>query len=635
MNTQRAQIFSILLLLAIILSLGVYGDLKLWHGKLKQIEQIGSIPVSQNGIVTPTPTAQNKDSIRKAIILPNNYWPNNTEEVILLSTGITTLLLDSPSEDYLLSIQKRYPALEVTSRQDKLTDNLCEIFGQAVNSESASAASLHISDGLLYTCSGSIKSREIFKTNCDIKSQKCQSDYLIATNRGDYYYNTLNPFLAYYGVALPSVSNPYGTFVFDWSSTLLDNSLLSQAAYSIEVLDEKGARIFASGKLATSQKGDYFQPTVPLASQQLTLILRIWPKIGSTVFSTFFESRVQFNSDLPTENAVSYNGSPNIPEEMSWIPDWGMTPALTSIKANPKKYRTLSPVWFTPKANGSLNVEPTLNNRVLLDLVQRNNITLIPTISLFDADILSSILNKYMNTHIKEIVSVVIKNGYDGIDLDYESTYASDKDELLQFLSKLADELHKNNKKLVFTALPKIDDRKIYSFLPQTHEAQDWKAIGAIVDEFRIMAYDFTGQGSKQPGPLSPYGWNETLIRYALSQMPAEKVVLALPLYAHGWPKPKSKNLAGTNNDQSLFSGEQKNTISPQHDNIAYIKSHSTYYRETYDSTIKEVRAEFKYNGVERVMYYLNKQSIDNRLKLAQKYGIKGICYWRIGGEKL
>ncbi|MFZ6022619.1 MAG: glycosyl hydrolase family 18 protein [Patescibacteria group bacterium] len=635
MNIKRAQIFGTMLLFTTLLLLGIYSDVQLWHNNTKRIEQIGSIPVAQNGLIAPTPTPQNRVSDKKAVILPNNYWPNDTEEKIMLSASVTTLLLDSPSDDYLHSIQNKYPTLEVASYQGDHADNLCEILTPAVLPESANSPSIIISDGLLTACESDKKSREIFKANCDINKQQCQNDYLIATTRGDYYYNSLNPFLAYYGAALPSVSNPYGTFVFDWSSTLLDNSLLSQAAYSIEVLNESGARIFASGKLATSQKGDYFHPTAPLAPQQLTLILRIWPKIGNTVFSTFFESRVQFSSDLPIENATSYNGSRNIPEEMSWIPDWGMTPALTSIKANQKKYRTLSPVWFTPKANGYLNVEPTLNNKVLLDLVQRNNITLIPTISLFDADILSSILNKHMDTHVKEIVRIVINNNYDGIDLDYESTYASDKEELLLFLSKLSTELHKNSKKLVFTALPKIDDRKIYSFLPQTHEAQDWKAIGAIVDEFRIMAYDFTGQGSKQPGPLSPYGWNETLIRYALSQMPAEKVVLALPLYAHGWPKPKSKNLAGTNNDQSLSSGEQKNTISPQHDNIAYIKNHSTYYRETYDSTIKEVRAEFKYNGVERVMYYLNKQAIDNRLKLAQEYGIKGICYWRIGGEKL
>jgi spore germination protein YaaH len=312
-----------------------------------------------------------------------------------------------------------------------------------------------------------------------------------------------------------------------------------------------------------------------------------------------------------------------------------MTEGVASVKSNPKKWHTISPVWYTPNRNGTLNKQSTYKNATLMDIAKKNSIAIMPSIALFDPQILSDILNGNLDRHVDEIVQEVVKNGFAGIDLDYETTYLKDKEKLVELVTKLATKLHANNKKLSFTALPKIDDRKIYSYLPETHEAQDWAAIGAVVDEFRIMAYDYTGQGSKQPGPLSPYVWNELLIQYAIARMPAEKVILALPLYAHGWPTPTSSNLAGKNNDQSLSSGEFKNTISPQHDNIAYMKTHSAYFRETYDPWYKEVRVEVKYNGVKRVLYYLDKKAINDRLQLASKYGIKGVCYWRIGGERL
>ena len=50
-----------------------------------------------------------------------------------------------------------------------------------------------------------------------------------------------------------------------------------------------------------------------------------------------------------------------------------------------------------------------------------------PTVSLFDADILKEILNQHLDEHVDAIANVVKENNYDGIDIDYESTYLDDK----------------------------------------------------------------------------------------------------------------------------------------------------------------------------------------------------------------
>jgi spore germination protein YaaH len=432
-------------------------------------------------------------------------------------------------------------------------------------------------------------------------------------------------------LAGPKVETPHGATIIAWQEYV--SGTLEQSGYSLEILDSVNKRVHATGRINSDNIGDFFITTTNIPSQTMTAKIRLWLKYGNIALTESFEvsGTFEYTAYPPPIN----NPTTTTVKQIAWIPDWGMSSGIASIRRNPKKWETISPVWFTPNKNGMLIKESTTNSPTLIKLLRENNIKLVPTISLFDADILTEILNKNLDKHVAEIVAVVEKNGYAGIDLDYESTYEADQLRLLEFITKLAEQLHKKSKTLSFTVLPKIDDRRIYSFLPQTHQAQDWQAIGAIVDEFRIMAYDFTGQGSLQPGPLSPYQWNESLIKYALSNMPAQKIVLALPLYSHGWPKPKTSNLAGVNNDLSLSSGKQKNTISLQHSDIDYIKGHSSYYRETYDTWNKEVRAEFKYNGVERVMYYLNKKSIDERIDLAERYGIKGICYWRIGGDYL
>lgn len=568
----------------------------------------------------------------RPLILPNGYALTSDETTMIAKSDINLIVVEDPTDEYIVTLKNLFKTMAV-QELNGVTYTYCRNSELADNNDTDGLALLGPDFLSKDECEKKQKTYTVEKISCDIKDSKCQLQFLaLKQSQGDvsYIYTVRNPLFALFNTPTPKIESPYGTYIFTWGSSMYPFTLTS---YSVEVLDEKGKRVYASGKLSTATDGDYFTPTSELKAQTLTTRFRFWYKTGKTTFSSPQIVEKTFNYSPPVTTTAETSKSKA--KQISWIPDWGMNEGIESIRKDPKKWDTISPVWFVPNKNGTLDKKPTLNSPTLLKLLKDNKIKLVPTISTFDADVVKEILNKNFNKHIDEIVRLVEKNGYDGIDLDYESTYEDDKTLLLQFVTKLADELHKKGKILSFTALPKIDDRRIYAFLPQTHVAQDWKGIGAVVDEFRIMAYDFTGQGSLQPGPLSPVQWNETLIRYALAQMPREKIVLALPLYSHGWPKPKSANLAGSNNDKSLSSGEQKNTISLQHDSIDYVKSHSSYYKEQYDPWTKEVRAEFKYNGVERVMYYLDKQSVDNRIKLAERYGIKGICYWRIGGEKL
>jgi spore germination protein YaaH len=592
---------------------------------------LDSIPISSSATPTPTETVIN-DEVGRFIILPDTHKLSDSEASFLSSNAFKTVFViesSSKSAD-LITAQAQSKGLIVERVGDNEKYTKCTLPNIADSEITANMN--YFSQYILNKgdCNSIQKIIDIYQVTCDMKSASCQTEIQKKLHSSSYLYFPSYPFA--YSFAQPSITTEIknGIVIATWDNPL--PRIIGQKAYSLEYLDSTGKRLFASGKIPTGNKGDYFMPTTALKTQEITVKLRIWYSIDKYSLSN---PQVYTNTFTYNYEPVPNTTNTTVPVQMSWIPDWGMASGITSVQNSPSKWHTISPVWFTPNRNGTLNTEPTTNSGKLIPLLRANKIKIVPTISLFDADILKDILRNDLENHATAITNLVVSNNYDGIDLDYESTYEDDKDLLIKFLTLLANKLHAKNKILVFTAMAKIDDRGIYAYLPQTHKAQDWKAIGAIVDEFRIMAYDYTGQGSKQPGPLSPLVWNELLIQYAIANMPANKVVLALPLYAHGWVKPTSTNLAGTNNDQSLSSGQSKNTISPQHENIEYMKTHSTYYRETYDPWYKEVRVEVKYNGVERVMYYLNRRAINERIDLAKKYGIKGVCYWRIGGEML
>jgi spore germination protein YaaH len=410
------------------------------------------------------------------------------------------------------------------------------------------------------------------------------------------------------------------------------SGMFSQQAFSagIKTLNSKEV-LSKTGKITTGVTGDYFIPTTQPKENDFTYTLTVWYGLGESPIEKPIITEKTFSHTF-TAPDLQTDSQGNV-QYIAWIPDWGMARALESLRKNPKRWNTISPVWYFLKKDGTFTVERNVNNPELLRIAKNNGITVLPTITQFDPDILSETLNNHFDAHIKNIVDLVNKNGYIGIDLDYESTYLKDKALFEKFIETLSIELKKTNKILVFTVLAKWSDEKIYTFLPQTRQVQDWAFLSKHVDEIRIMGYDFTSQSSVVPGPLSPILWNDAILNYALTKVPPEKLVLALPLYSHGWPEP-GVDPAGANNDQEI-SVAQKNTISLQHSDISGLRRTVRGYSESFDTWNSEVRSTFKDGKVNRIMFYLDKKAIQEREQLAKKYKIKGLAFWRMGGEEL
>lgn len=405
--------------------------------------------------------------------------------------------------------------------------------------------------------------------------------------------------------------------------TLSDIRYLDQKSYKYVVTDSaKSTEFFNSGKAYTTMNAvSYFGNKKPTTNNLLANFV-ITAEYDGVEIPYEYESAVPFtykyNEIIPKES--SYSGL----KMMSWIPAWGMESALVSLRKNPKIWYSLSPVWYSANKNGSLTKQPTFNNYELRRICKNNKIKLIPSIGSFDADIFGSILRNesYRKRHIRDIVNEVVKNNYDGIDLDYESTYESDKANLILFVKELATELHKNKKILSYTVHSKWTDEWVYSWAPQTHQAQDWAELSKYADEIRVMSYDFTSQGSKTPGPVSPYMLSVGILKYAEGKVPPEKLVLALPFHAFSWKKKSNGKF------ETPASAYQPQTVQR-------IKKASKSFKEKKDPWLREMRAEYNYKGANWVIYYPNSSTLRERYELAKRYKIKGIAFWRIGGEVL
>ncbi|MBN1331798.1 hypothetical protein JW978_02840 [Candidatus Dojkabacteria bacterium] len=347
------------------------------------------------------------------------------------------------------------------------------------------------------------------------------------------------------------------------------------------------------------------------------------------------ETRDERNStDTQNTGSQEENIIPTPLEDLTtsaWIPYWDYSRGLTTLKNNPGRFDSILPVIYELNTDGSLKMTKGRAWEELQEYSENNGIEFIPSIAMFDHEIFTEVLQneENFNRHIEAIIREVEQNNFDGIDLDYESTKKDDEAKYREFIQKLSEKLHSKDKKLVVTVLPKWLPDFIYPSLNETRAVQDWEFLGEYADEVRIMAYDYTSQQSEKPGPIAPAYWVETILKKARREIPPEKIILGLNSYGYNWaanqidPEVDFMNNPPTGKVQAdAYTYDEIQRIKEQFDGKEYL------YEDW-----QEMVLEYKREGNERILIFATPETVQKRIELASWYGIKGVSFWRLGGD--
>jgi spore germination protein YaaH len=225
-----------------------------------------------------------------------------------------------------------------------------------------------------------------------------------------------------------------------------------------------------------------------------------------------------------------------------------------------------------------------------------------------DKDLTSEILNDYKLREklINSIVSAVEMYNLDGINLDFENMYESDKDAYSRLVIELAPRLKELGKVL------SVD-------VTAPDGSPDWSlcfnrnVIGDVADYVIFMAYDQHNQSSTEAGTVAGCDWVEANINKFLGQegVKPEKIILAMPFYTRVW------NVTDGGLSSSAVDMKSQSTLIPSDAKI------------TWDDSLKQNLAEYEKNGRTYKVWMEDAKSLKCKLDLVKKYSLAGGAFWR------
>jgi spore germination protein YaaH len=137
---------------------------------------------------------------------------------------------------------------------------------------------------------------------------------------------------------------------------------------------------------------------------------------------------------------------------------------------------------------------------------------------------------------VDNLVDLAVANRFAGINLDLEAVRAADKTLFSTFVGELAVALHNRGLRLIASVPAKVSDAA-----PVDFRGYDYAALGVSVDFLQVMTYDEVGpgwaatgfNGNVWPGPESGLDWQNAVLTYAVTRVPAAKVLSGLPSYGY------------------------------------------------------------------------------------------------------
>lgn len=213
---------------------------------------------------------------------------------------------------------------------------------------------------------------------------------------------------------------------------------------------------------------------------------------------------------------------------------------------------------------------------------------------------------------IDDIINTATAGGFQDVHFDLEFIPSEDKEAYNTFLKKIAPRLQQAGLLLSTALAPKVSSTQEGLL----YEAHDYAAHGEIADFSVIMTYEW-GYSAGPPLPVSPINEVEKVLRYAISVMPSEKILMGQNLYGYDWTLPfvRGESFARALSPQQAIQLAYEQQVSIEYDTTAQ----APFFRYTDEA------------GLDHIVWFEDARSIQAKFDLIKRLKLRGIAYWKLG----
>lgn len=304
--------------------------------------------------------------------------------------------------------------------------------------------------------------------------------------------------------------------------------------------------------------------------------------------------------------------------------------SVLEMIASTKGLTTISPTWFHV-ADTSGNLE-SIATADYVNYAHQSDIEVWAAIRDFDGGINSAEESYELLGHtanrtnlINQLMSEALRVGLDGINVDFEKISDECGEHYIQFIRELSVQCRKNG--IVLS----VDNYVPQSYNQQYHREEQ----GVVADYVVIMGYDEHYSGSPEAGSVASYDFVKAGIENTLKEVPAEKVINAVPFFTRVWketPKTEEELAADQGTDAEQYTTKVESTAYSMAEAKAVVQQAGATAQ--WDDTTKQNYAEWEADGATYKVWLEDTQSLEPRLQLMKDYKLAGTAAWRLGQEE-
>jgi spore germination protein YaaH len=284
--------------------------------------------------------------------------------------------------------------------------------------------------------------------------------------------------------------------------------------------------------------------------------------------------------------------------------------SFRDLQRHYRQIGTVYPTYFSCRSDASIGGH---DDPLVTHWAQIRKIAVLPRFDCQRPDVLHEILTDRTTrlATVSGLVDLVRTQGYEGINLDFEAGYASDRDAFTNFVSQLARRLHGSGDKLSLEV-----SAKYQGFETSRSAFYDYPGLGSLADYVFVMNWGWHWVTSASGAPDDLYRFTK-VADYVATMPHKNRYVLGMPMFGLDWPNGGGASNRGTPLEYSDVIGQiSAFGATPTWD--ATQGGNHYWYRDT--------------QGTWHDVWYTNAATVGLRMRLAKARGL-GLGLWRLGRE--